>query len=560
MNRASLDRPAAEYALIAVAFAPLLLGTANEIQQVDPAQYAEVARRVVQSGQLANMHDAFGPYRDKPPITFWLIALCYRLFGETSFSVRLPSLVLGAALLWATWRIGAELWDRRTGRISAALLGASVAFQLMVADPKIDMIVTAWMAWTVYFLLLGRRKGWAMYLGWFFAALGVLTKGPIGLVAPALGVLPEALRRRWGDAEGDRGLWSRLSRFKPFTGPLLLLALVVPWLLQNQREFGTESGPMFLLWEQSFGRLFIRSYRNDTTPLFFLHTALWAFLPFVPVLLFELGRRFLAWKRAGFRLPPDETRIVLWWLFLPLIGISASSYKLPQYLYWLAPPAALIAGRAITRWVESGGERPVKVLGLLQRGLTLLVFLLIAVVLWFAFPPTVPARVLWLFAVAAINGGGWALARRMAPDAQLAALCVFTLAGFHVFFQAHLHPSLLGFQPDREFGELAREVDPQGQVLPFVRAGTTNAAAFYARRDITEVDPPALQGLVKEGKSRVAVVAKEALPEVEAAGLTVQPLLELPSYPTSRPRGSFLNARTRSQVVQQLVLVQVAPR
>jgi hypothetical protein len=317
---------------------------------------------------------------------------------------------------------------------------------------------------------------------------------------------------------------------------------------------------MFLLWEQSFGRLFIRGYRNDTTPGFFLHTALWAFLPFIPVLLFELGRRALAWKRAGFGLPPDETRITLWWLFLPLIGISASSYKLPQYLYWLTPPAALMAARALTRLAETGAERPLKVLDTLHRGLTVAVFLLISGLLWFAFPPPVTARVLWVFGVAALSGIGWSLARGLEPATRVAALCVFTVAGFHVFFQAHLHPALLEYQPDREFGEMVRKVDPEGQVLPFVRTGSTNAAAFYARRDVTEVEPSALEALVKEGRSKVAVVAREALPELDAAGLTAVPLLELPTYPTSRPRGSFLNARTRASVVVPLVLVRLTPR
>lgn len=558
MANAQAERPLAEVLLIAAAFAPLLLGVSDEIQMVDPAQYAEVARRVVASGQLAHLHDAFGPYLDKPPITFWLIALCFRLFGETSFAVRLPSLVLGATLLWATARIGRELWDARTGRLAAALLGASVAFQLMVADPKIDMVVTTWMTWAVYFLLRGRRQRWAMYPAWFFAGLGILTKGPIGLVAPALAVLPEALRRRWGDPAGDKGLWSRLAPFKPLTGPLVLLAMVGPWLVESHREFG-EHGPFFLLWEQSFGRLFMRTYRNETTPLFFLHTALWAFLPFVPVLLFELGRRLVAWRRAGWRLPPDETRVPLWWLFLPLAGISASSYKLPQYLYWLASPAALLAARALTRLGEAPDTSALRVLGRVQVGITAAVVALVAGLLWISFPPTLPVGLLWIVGVVAITGAGWALARRLSPEARVAALCVFTLTGFNAFFEGYLHPALLEYQPDREFGELVRKVEPRGDVLAFVApAGATNAAAFYARRDVLDTDAPGLKGLVAQGRTRLAVVAKEALGDVTAAGLAVEPLLELPTYHTSQPRGAFLNARTRSDVVQKLVLVRVA--
>src|SRR5215831_9762246 len=116
------------------AFAPLLLAATDTIQQYDPAQYAEVARRMFESGDWAHLRDAFGPYLDKPPLTFWLINGSFWLFGETSFAVRLPVLILGAVLLYFTYRIGSLLWDQRTGLLAAAFVSSSIAFLIMIAD------------------------------------------------------------------------------------------------------------------------------------------------------------------------------------------------------------------------------------------------------------------------------------------------------------------------------------------------------------------------------------------------------------------------------------------
>ncbi len=41
---------------------------------------------------------------------------------------------------------------------------------------------------------------------------------------------------------------------------------------------------------------------------------------------------------------------------------------------------------------------------------------------------------------------------------------------------------------------------------------------------------------------------------------TWEPLLELPTFATSRATGAFLNARTRPGVLKQLVLVRLKPR
>jgi 4-amino-4-deoxy-L-arabinose transferase-like glycosyltransferase len=165
--------------LAVVATLPLLIGLDLDLVGPDPTQYAEVARRLLQSGDLWHLRDQVGPYALKGPLTFWLMAGAMWLFGPTPFAARLPSLIAVVIALIATWRIGRRLWDLRTADLAVALLAATVAIHRMVIDPKVDAVLTATTALSVMFGLEGRMRAF-----WFFAALGVLVKGPVGLAIP----------------------------------------------------------------------------------------------------------------------------------------------------------------------------------------------------------------------------------------------------------------------------------------------------------------------------------------------------------------------------------------
>src|SRR5262249_19933019 len=140
----------------------------------------------------------------------------------------------------------------------------------------------------------------------------------------------------------------RVFALQPVLGPLIVALAFLPYALA--------AGPRlvyFHVWEQSFGRITRQSTWHKTArPVFFLPTPPRAVLPVGPGVVCELGSRLAAlWRSRA--LPADATRIALWWLVLPLLGISASRYKLPQYLFWLGPPAALLAARAVRESLQT---------------------------------------------------------------------------------------------------------------------------------------------------------------------------------------------------------------
>jgi 4-amino-4-deoxy-L-arabinose transferase len=535
------------------------LALGNEIQEVDPAQYAEIGRRLYDSRTWGHLEDNFGPYHAKGPVTFWVMAAGFALFDQTSVGVRFPALVFGALLLLATARIGRLLWGSvRTGLLAAGFVGASLGFHLMVADPKIDMGLTALTAAAVWMALEARvRRGW-MAFSWMFMGLAFLTKGPIGICAPLAALVPEVSRRPWGAAPGtpNQSFLHRVMSLRPLLGVAVLAAVIGPWFLQLHARFGAE-GPLFQLWEQGVGRLLSDDFANRTTPAFYLHTALWAFSPFVLVLAYDLFERFSAFIRER-RLQPDETRIVLWWLVIVLAVISIARGKLPQYVFWLLPPGALLAARRLTL-MEVESARALGTLRWIQLAMGVLAAGFGVFVLRAAFPPgTAGGFAFWSVLLFAVPIGAWLLSSRTRPIMGVAVSSVGSIAGLLVLFHGHLHRELLKFQPDRELGELARKEDPRGKILPVFQTVATNAAAFYARRPARAMSANELQVTLSERRAGVAMIGADAVETLRQAGLKVEPLLELPRFHTSIPSRAFLGKSTRDSVVERVMLARVS--
>jgi 4-amino-4-deoxy-L-arabinose transferase-like glycosyltransferase len=287
-----------------------------------------------------------GPFINKPPLMLWTQAVTMSVLGPTSVAARLPALLFAILAVLGTFLVGRELVDRRHGAVAAALLGGSVAVHLGMADPKVDLALMAMTTWAIWAALASRRRPRLLLLAWLFAGLAVLAKGPVGLGIVVVALAPEWLRISSPPGERARERGNHLLGFA------LFLAVAAPfYVAQNPDD------ARFLLWTQGFGRLLGQSaFHDSTTPLYFVHTGLWALLPMTPLLVVALGRGAMRlWRERT--LPADVRRVPAWWFGITFVVISAARFKLPQYVYWVAPPAALLAAGELLRATEVGLAR-----------------------------------------------------------------------------------------------------------------------------------------------------------------------------------------------------------
>jgi 4-amino-4-deoxy-L-arabinose transferase-like glycosyltransferase len=136
-------------------------------------------------------------------------------------------------------------------------------------------------------------------------------------------------------------------------GLAAFLVTMVPW---NLYMWGEHGEPWFDgLYLESTVRRFgvVTSHTESTTPLYFLHTLLWAVAPAVPFGLLSLLYRFLG-VRGHWRKPPFPT-LDLMWLFVPLAVMSFSTMKLPHYIFPVIPGVCVLAGSGVVQWFERSG-------------------------------------------------------------------------------------------------------------------------------------------------------------------------------------------------------------
>ncbi len=297
------------------------------IAQIDEARIAEVAREMVAGKDWLVPRIGGHPFASYPPLGYWLIALSGLVLGFNEFSVRLPSALAGIALVAVAGTIARRLAGDRAGLWSAAILATTPTFYLLQSSARADVIVTlfAAIAFERFLAVADGARGWRPLTGFYGAlAAGVLTKGPLGLVIPALGIAGWLALRRRGRI---------LLDLKPWWGGLALLALVLPWFLAIARH--PECGPNFLrvtlLLENV--RAFTDGFEQGQPLWFYAERGLPRLLPWLLVSIF-------VWR---VRRTPGLS-VALLWAALVFLFLHLSSSKRASYFTYLSPAFAVTTG------------------------------------------------------------------------------------------------------------------------------------------------------------------------------------------------------------------------
>ncbi len=320
-----------------------LLGTiwVRPLALPDEGRYAGVAWEMVRSGQwLTPTLDGL-PYFHKPPMFYWLTAISMKLFGFAEWSVRLASLTGALVGAGATWRL-----VRRWISPAAALWGLVILATLPLfyggaQYANHDMLVAGFITGAIAFsadALLSRDAGlrWrvSLLLAWACMALGLLSKGLIGVVLPAGVIFFWLLLAR-------RPLW--LFRLFWWPAPLLFLAIAAPWFVLMQLKFPEFFDYFFI--HQHFERFSQKGFNNNQ-PFWFYPAALTVLcLPWTPAIITR--------TRVGVARDPAHraVRLLLWtWVVVILGFFSLPASKLIGYALPVVPALAALAGEAAAGW------------------------------------------------------------------------------------------------------------------------------------------------------------------------------------------------------------------
>ena len=308
------------------------------LQDPDEGRYAEIPREMIESGDWITPRLNYVVYFEKPPLLYWLVALCFELLGTNEGSARLVSAVSGIATVLLTFLAGRWMLGYRGALLAGGVLATSPLFFILGQALTIDMLLTACMTATMVFFYrahcVANKRAWVAGVA-IAAGLGVLAKGPVALVVPGMVGLSYLLWQR--DWETLRALLRPL--------PLALFVLLVfPWFIlvawENPEFFD------YFFVRQHFDR-FTADVGHPEGPFFYIPFLLGGPLPWTAV---AAG---LACTRAGraslAEVPALARTFLILWAVIILGFFTAASSKLATYILPALPPLALLLGGWLDR-------------------------------------------------------------------------------------------------------------------------------------------------------------------------------------------------------------------
>jgi 4-amino-4-deoxy-L-arabinose transferase-like glycosyltransferase len=338
--------------LIALAFA--FQGTRG-IWEPDEGRYSAAAINMLASGDyLVPTVDGEHPHLTKPPLTYWVLAASFAVFGHGEWAARLPAALafIGTGLLVFVlgWRfvrarpwLPALVWATSLGPVIGANVVSTDALLALFETAAIVAFVTAWDR------AGASRRRWivAMWGSW---GLAFLTKGPPGLLPLLAVVLFLGVH--------DRAF---LRALFPPGGVALFCLVAFPWfvliLLQDPHLLG------YFLGYEVVGRVFTATHARN---------AEWygAFKIYAPVLVMgalpwwalaigAAGGLRGTWTRLRECIATRriEGLLLLYWFLVPLVVFFASQSRLQLYVLPLFVPLSLIVARPLARWPWLDGKR-----------------------------------------------------------------------------------------------------------------------------------------------------------------------------------------------------------
>jgi len=167
------------------------VGTYSVIESSD-ARYAEIARMMYISGDYLNPNLLEIHHFHKPPFTYQITALGYKMFGVNPFGARFFLQIAVLIQIFLVYLIALELFKKKEIAIWSALIYISFPIVLIASrNLTTDAFVALFALLSIYTWIKYRKNGQFGYL-YFFAlslALGFLTKGPVVFLVPLIFII-----------------------------------------------------------------------------------------------------------------------------------------------------------------------------------------------------------------------------------------------------------------------------------------------------------------------------------------------------------------------------------
>lgn len=334
-----------------------------DIQPWDEGMYATRVLSIYDNADAwdQSMHSVGKFYSGShPPLLIWIGYAFTLVFGTSAAVFKMIPFLFGLGSVLLIMKIGAELYDNRTGFIAALILSGNLIFNIFSKRFQFDIPYTFFILLAFYFIVLYIKKPdnkYIIYAGITFG-LCLMVKILVGVYIPIILFGFYILQKKK----------TPLTFSNIFVLTIIGICIALPWHLYMISTYGME----FLHYFMGFhilDRAFIGVEENIKGSGVFYHINYFlSIVPFAVIVFFALIKDIRNYKNIDWR------KVFLWvWFLVGLIIISSFKTKLEVYVLLILVPSCLIIPVYLSE---------------LKKGFSLENFLLIAAitfnVVWFA--------------------------------------------------------------------------------------------------------------------------------------------------------------------------------
>jgi len=541
------------YIFIGLAVAINFSGLFIPIAGPDAAIYATISKNMVLRNDFVQLIYQGADWLDKPHLPFVVTAISFKIFGFTTWAYKLPGILVMLAGAWYTWRFAALLYNRKVALWSVLILLTAEHIVLSNNDVRAEPYLTGFIIAAVfhYFKANANNSYKQLMYGCLFAAFAVMTKGLFALI-PIYGAIAGHLMitRQWKALFNVRWLVAVVS--------ILIFILPELWSLYMQFDMHPEkvvfgrkgvSGVRFFFWDSQFGRFFNTGpITGSGDPFFFVHTLLWAFLPW-SLLLYAALFQFIkkGWKNV---------RLKEWYCLsgalLTFLVFSASGFQLPYYLNIVFPFFAIITAQYLY-YIKS---RKVIAAISITQGIVICILMIAIAALYYFFRPevfTLPAAAtLFILLLMLVFYSGF---MRLGGYQKIAIRTVLASFIVNLFLNLSFYPSLMQYQSGSEAAVWINQNNTRSLPVAMFLEDNPAPFIFYNDRHVATLKYDDTEPL--PARPFLLYVPATEVAGLQAKGWQLRPLATFQRYWVTRLNGTFLNHATRGKVLTQMVVAEV---
>ncbi len=531
----------------------------------DANVYAALSKNMVLQHNYIELYLRGTDWLDKPHFQFWVTAISFKIFGIHTWSYKLPAILFVLMGARYTYLFAKEQYDKEIALWAVFIFLTTEHIILSNNDVRAEPYLTGLIIASIYHFsntirsLFINKIWWHLIAACFFAACAVMTKGIFTLISIAGSVAGELLIKR---------NWKMLLNWRWFVSALLITLFITPELYSLWYQFDRHpekiifeisgvSGIRFFLWDSQFGRfLNTGPIKGRGDIFFFLHTLLWAFIPWSVIMYIALFNKI----RSGLRNANTDVKPGEWYTLsgsiLTLIVFSLSRFQLPYYTNIIFPFLAILSARYISEALKT----TTAFLRILFNSITILLFAFCIAVQLF-YEPAPPFWILLIIVGALIIlliGMPWlsnaSSSKKINKNTIALLRAGLSTIILNLYLNWFFYPDLLQYQSGNEAAFYKNKNYPG--VPGVVLNSYAPSFEFYLTDTFIKADSINSSNPLKTAAG-IWYVSEEELLSINKSGRPYELLKEIPHFHVSILSWQFFNKKTRKDALQKYFLIRM---